>query len=112
MYNYSSLITTIMINVNLSDIKAKFEEVYSDPTDAYLFPSYHLGYLAGLMPKFPDLAIPGHDAHMIVAAHTGRITAEILKLNKARCERAIGKRDNTQETSMYSISTSKKSATF
>lgn len=101
-----------MINVNLSDIKAKFKEVYSDPTDEYLFPSYHLGYLAGLMPKLPDLAIPGHDAHMIVAAHTGRVTAEILKINKAGCERSAGRKSSSQETSMYNVSTSKKSATF
>lgn len=100
-----------MIHVNLEDIKAKFEEVYTDPQEIYLWPSFHLGYLAGLMPSAPNMGIPGQDAHMIVAAHNGRLTAEILKINKLSCERATGKKSSKNEESMYSVSSSRKSST-
>lgn len=105
-----------MIHVNISDINTKFKEVYVDPQEVYLFPSYYLGYLAGLMPETPNLAIPGQDAHMIVAAHNGRMAAEILKMNTLSCERAVtstGKKPkNTQSNGMYNVSTSNTSTSW
>ena len=102
-----------MIHLNLVDIKAKFEEIYTDNQDEYLWPSFHLGYMAGVLPESPNLAIPGNDAHMIVAAHNGRLSAEILKINKMSCERATGKKPSAKnDTSMCSVSSTKRSATF
>jgi len=70
------------ISLNISDIEARFNEIYKDPHEAYLWPSYLLGYSAGLLPKVPDLGIPGQDAHMIVAAHLGIVLCEIHKSNQ------------------------------
>ena len=102
-----------MIHINRSDVLAKFEEIYTDNQDEYLWPSFYLGYMAGVLPESPNLAIPGNDAHMIVAAHNGRLSAEILKINKMSCERATGKKPSAkQDTSMCSVSSTKRSATF
>ena len=102
-----------MIHINRSDVLAKFEEIYTDNQDEYLWPSFYLGYMAGVLPESPNLAIPGNDAHMIVAAHNGRLSAEILKINKMSCERATGKKPSTKnDTSMCSVSSTKRSATF
>lgn len=70
------------INLDIKEIEAKFNEIYRDSQEAYLWPSYLLGYSAGLLPKSPDLSIPMPDPHMIVAAHLGRVLCEIHKSNK------------------------------
>ena len=102
-----------MIHINRADVKAKFEEIYTDTQDEYLWPSFYLGYTAGVLPESPDLAIPGNDVHIIVAAHNGRLSAEILKINKRSCERATGKKSSAKnDTSMCSVSSTKRSATF
>lgn len=77
------------INLNISDIETKFKEIYKDPQESYLWPTFLLGYTAGLLPKpkIPDVAIPGQDAHMVVAAYLGRIQSEIEKENKRFIER-------------------------
>lgn len=87
-----------MIEVNLRDIEASFRERYTNPKDEYLLPSYVLGYSAGLLPQTPNLAIPGHDEHVIIAAHNGRIAAEINKINKAALERSVGKKPKKETT--------------
>ena len=98
---------------DIADIKTKFEEIYTDRQEDYLWPSFHLGYIAGIMPASPNLGIPGNDAHMIVAAHNGRLSAEILKMNKLSCERAIGKKTSAKkEDGIYNVSSPKRSATF
>lgn len=81
-----------MIEVNLQDIRASFNERYTNPKDEYLWQPYLLGYTAGLLPQVPNLAIPGHDEHVIIAAHLGRISAEINKQNKAALERSVSKK--------------------
>lgn len=104
-----------MIHINRVDIKVKFDEIYTDDQDGYLWPSFYLGYMAGVLPESPNLAIPGNDAHMIVAAHNGRLSAEILKINKMSCERATGKKLSTKNNtsiSIGSVSSTKRSATF
>lgn len=73
--------------LNISEVEQKFKEIYKDPQDSYLLPSYLLGYSAGLLSKVPDITIPGQDAHMIVAAHLGRVLCEVEKENKKFLER-------------------------
>lgn len=89
-YTKNSFIANPMntpINLNISDIETKFKEIYKDPQEYYLWPTYLLGYTAGLLPKIPDVAIPGQDAHMVVAAYLGRVNSEIEKENKRFMER-------------------------
>jgi len=75
------------INLNIPDILSRFKEIYKDPQEDYLWPTYLLGYMAGLLPKIPDVSIPGQDAHMVVAAYLGRVNSEIEKENKKFMER-------------------------
>lgn len=75
------------IHLNIADIETRFKEIYKDPQEYYLWPTYLLGYMAGLLPRIPEVAIPGQDAHMIVAAYLGRVTSEIERENKKFIER-------------------------
>jgi len=75
------------INLNISEIKKKFEEVYPGKEEAYLFSAYYLGYSANLLSKTPDLSIPGHDPLLVVAAHLGKVQCRIEKENKLYLEK-------------------------
>jgi hypothetical protein len=87
------MITSTMISpiqYNIKDIRSGFEEVYKDPQEEYLWQSYLLGYSAELLPKTPNLGIPGQDPHVIVAAHLGRIRCEIDQINKGFLDSCYG----------------------